>query len=53
MKIHHIVNMCYAPTDKAKELYEEMKGSGEFDALFINAGSLKNSTDPWVKENVT
>lgn len=47
---HHIFCLYYLPTDKAKELYDGFKKTQ--DVILLNAGSLRESTDPWVKDNV-
>ena len=46
---HHIITLYYQPTDSAKTFYESLSDQ---DIHFINAGSLKDSTDDWVKEHV-
>lgn len=48
---HHVFCLYYPPTDKAKELYDGFKKQGQ-DVILLNAGSLRESTDPWVKDNV-
>ena len=51
MNHHHIFCLYYTPTDKAKGLYDGFKEQGQ-DVILLNAGSLRESTDPWVKDNV-
>ena len=46
---HHIITLYYQPTDSAKTFYESLSDQ---DIHFINAGSLADSEDPWVKEHV-
>ncbi len=48
---HHIVTTYYTPTEEAKRLYGSLK-SENTDLMLMNAGSLRGSEDPWVKENV-
>ena len=48
--IQHIVTLYYPPTEEAKKVYEQMKSEGQ-SLYFINAGSLKDSDDEWVKKN--
>lgn len=48
---HHVFCLYYPPTPKAKELYDGFKKQGQ-DVILLNAGSLKDSTDDWVKDNV-
>lgn len=48
MILHHIVTTYYPPTEKAKMLYDSMK-SENTDLILMNAGSLKDSADDWVK----
>lgn len=47
---HHIVTTYYAPTEAAKRHYNDILF--EEDVHFVNAGSLRDSTDPWVKEHI-
>ena len=51
MKHHHVFCLYYQPTEQAKSLYDGFKKQGQ-DVILMNAGSLKDSTDPWVKDNV-
>ena len=51
-KHHHIFCLYYPPTEQAKSLYDGFKEKGQ-DVILLNAGSLKDSTDPWTREHVT
>lgn len=47
----HIFTIHRQPNEKGKQIYDDFKKTQK--CFFVNAGNLRDSDDPWLKQNLT